>query len=113
MYQIKLSKQSKSDVSAGRKVILDYYRYIELPQKGRRQLVDFNRALKLLFERLSLNPKLAQIYIFKPPVETQHDYRAVVVSWFTVFWWIDEDAQICHVYRILNSKSDFTKAGDW
>jgi hypothetical protein len=113
MYELKPSDLLHDDIEAARICIYEYFLRLYEIEKIDTWLDALEAGLQRLYSGLVKNPRMRQIYQFKPPIETHHDYMAAQVGWFTVFWWVDEEAQICHVYRLLNSKSDFTKAGSW
>jgi hypothetical protein len=113
MYKLEYNDAISSDTHAAHLLIMEFFTKLDEIEKVDRWITSFENSFDELMDNLKSNPRIRQVYEFKPHIETQHDYRAAVVSWFTVFWWIEEDAQICHVYRILNSKSDFTKADGW
>jgi hypothetical protein len=113
MYTLEHSDFVISDTFKAKTTIYDFFFGLDELEKISLWWIKFDVDLTNLYDNLAVNPRRRQIYQFKPPIPTQHDYRTVQIGWFTVFWWIDEPGKVCHIYRILNSKSDFTKAGTW
>jgi hypothetical protein len=113
VYSVVITELAERDLWAAKRVIDSYFLEIGLFDKAEVFKEQLEADFAALCDNLRENPYSSEAYRFKPPIETKRDCRTRRIGWFTVFWWTDEDAKVCHIVRVLSSKSDFTKVNTW
>lgn len=69
----------------------------------------FEGELAALVRSIAEHPWSRPIYQFPPGAEPQMEYRSANVYNFKLFYRVDESSDRVIVYRILHSRSDFTR----